>query len=93
MNRKGDLPITILVIGVLAVCVLALMSFALNDLKDRERTFIGLEKVQEVNINAEKGLVKQDCDLGKCYKAENIDKALFPWEKDIILFKVEYYPK
>jgi hypothetical protein len=39
-NKKGDIPITILVIGVVAVCVLTIFSFVFADSKQRE-TFAG----------------------------------------------------
>ena len=39
-NKKGDIPITILVIGVLGVCILTLFSFS-NGVNKQEKTFVG----------------------------------------------------
>ena len=47
-NNKGDIPITILVIGVFLVCSLALLSFYLSGM-DEKKTAISLEMVREVN--------------------------------------------
>jgi hypothetical protein len=35
-NKKGDIPITILVIGVVAICILAIFSFYFSDRKIKE---------------------------------------------------------
>jgi len=52
MNRRGDLPITILVIGVFAVCTLALFSFV-HYSNQVSKTFSGIEVVEEANFQIE----------------------------------------
>ena len=47
-NKKGDIPITILVIGVVAVCALALLSF-LSSGFNIEQSFIGMTLMEEMN--------------------------------------------
>lgn len=47
-NKKGDIPITILVIGVVAVCALALLSF-LSSSFDIEQSFAGVALMEEIN--------------------------------------------
>lgn len=91
MDKKGDLPVTILVIGILAVCILALLVFYLSDVSNRENIFSGLNKVQEVNIKAEKGIGAEKCALGNCYRAEQMTNYILTEDK--LLFKIEYYPK
>ena len=58
MNKKGDIPITILVIGVIAVCILTIFSFMLLK-SDIDKTFVGaglietiysLQEEQQLNI-------------------------------------------
>ena len=93
MNKKGDLPVTILVIGILAVCVMALLVFYLNGLSIRENIFAGLDKIQDVNIKEEKGETIEKCTIGSCYKAEEIINYRRPWKDDKLLFKIEYYPR
>ena len=52
-NRRADIPITILVIGVLAICTLAILSFFLSD-RIVKNDFVVLEAVEEAKIMKEK---------------------------------------
>ncbi len=52
-NRKADIPVTILVIGVLAICTLAILSFFLSD-RIVKNDFVVLEAVEEAKIMKEK---------------------------------------
>jgi len=52
MNKRGDLPVTLLVIGVFAVCTLALFSF-IHASSQVSKNFIGLETVKEANFQIE----------------------------------------
>lgn len=47
-NKKGDIPITILVIGVVAVCALALLSF-LSSSFNIGQSFAGVALMEEMN--------------------------------------------
>jgi hypothetical protein len=53
LNKRGDVPITLLVIGVFAICTLALLSFFLANLKI-EKAFSGVSLMENVNSIAEK---------------------------------------
>ncbi len=53
MDKKGDIPITILVIGVFVVCTLALFSF-FSSIKLLDHSFTGLDVIEEVNYEIEK---------------------------------------
>lgn len=52
MNKKGDIPITILVIGVFAICGLAIFSFYISDSKIKE-DFVNTELIEKINSFAE----------------------------------------
>ena len=52
-NRKADIPITILVVGVLVVCALAIISFFVSDLSVRSG-FTSIETVEEAKLLGEK---------------------------------------
>ncbi len=52
-NKKGDIPITILVIGVLAICVLAIFSFYISNQKVKNN-FNAVDIMDEVLIIEEK---------------------------------------
>ena len=47
-NKKGDIPVTILVIGVFAVCSLALLTFFISDFKT-SNSFVGIDIMQKMN--------------------------------------------
>lgn len=52
-NKKGDIPVMILVFGVLIVCVSALISFSVSDNKIK-KSFTGVTLVEELNTEIEK---------------------------------------
>lgn len=52
-NRRGDIPITILVLGVVAICAFAIISFFLAD-TSAKTGFDGTRIVEKANIDAEK---------------------------------------
>jgi len=52
MNKKGDVSTTILVIGVFAICGLALLSFYLSGIDSKE-TFSRLDIIKNVNSIAD----------------------------------------
>ena len=47
-NKQGDVPITILVIGVFAVCSLALLTFFISDFKT-SNSFVGIDVMEKMN--------------------------------------------
>jgi hypothetical protein len=52
MNKRGDIPITILVIGTILVCSIALLSFNLTNVKIRN-SFVGLGVMEQLNSQIE----------------------------------------
>ena len=53
MDKRGDIPITILVIGVFVVCTLALFSF-FSSVKLLSHSFTGIDVIEEINYEIEK---------------------------------------
>ena len=47
-GKQGDVPITILVIGVFGVCSLALLTFFISDFKI-SNSFVGLDVMEKMN--------------------------------------------
>jgi hypothetical protein len=91
MNKRGDLPVTLLIIGVFAVCTLALLSFFYSSYQ-LHKSFIGVGVVEQANIQIEAN------SLGHLYTEEktNIFSPgltggihLF---KEKVIFSVEYNP-
>ena len=90
MNKKGDLPVTLLVIGVFAVCTLALLSFFYSSYT-LNKSFTGVEILEEANIKIQLG----DGDSFSLLEtATKISPKLgFDWIEDKIIFFVKYDPK
>lgn len=63
-NKKGDIGITILVMGVFAVCSLALLTFYVSDY-NISNSFVGVDVMHKLNA---------DIDLYKFYKSEGISQ-------------------
>jgi hypothetical protein len=88
MNKKGDLPVTILVIGVFAICGLALLSF-FNSTIQIKKSFVGIDLMEEMNYKIEEGnfLGKPADDF---YLEKNATKGFLWWSEDVVVFSVKY---
>ena len=86
-NRRGDIPITILVIGVFAVCALAILSFIYASVSLRN-SFVGIDIVKDINYQIE---FREFQGEDSSYFYQEINKTNYlPWTKDEILFSIEY---
>lgn len=54
-NKKGDLPVTLLVLGIFALCGFALLTFFISDFKTNN-SFVGISVLQKINSNADQYL-------------------------------------
>lgn len=87
VNKKGSIPITILVIGVFVVCTLALFSFFAANISLRNM-YAGIDKIEEANVYLEKSeLHKLPLEVYKSHYSLDYVKRGF---KDELLFRVEY---
>jgi hypothetical protein len=88
-NKRGDVPVTVLVLGVLAVCTLAMLSFISAD-RNSQKSFIGVEILEQAHIQVEMN------GLQKFYEEET--KTAFKpriggkWIQKKVIFSVEYIP-
>jgi hypothetical protein len=85
-SKKGDVPITILVIGVFAVCSIAILTFFISDFKI-SNNFVGLEFMDKINTKNEEYLFySQNGDVDKL-------EEYFNWteEEEIRYFEEEIY--
>ncbi len=87
LNRKGDIPVTILVIGVFGVCTLALLSFVYSS-SQLQKAMVGLDVLDNANIQIESH------NLPHLYLEEKVTKfspgLSFDWFRKKIVFSVEY---
>ena len=61
-NRRGDIPVTILVIGVIGICALAIISFYISDRNVRDG-FEALELIEEISLEAEKIILYEKLEV------------------------------
>ena len=52
-NKRGEIPITILVLGIFAICALALISFVVSDYKFFKSSF-DISLIESVHADVEK---------------------------------------
>lgn len=69
-NKRGDIPVTILVLGVVAICILAILSFYASSLEMKKNFDIQL--VKEAKLARE----KLDLYINLGFTKEEIDSAL-----------------
>jgi len=99
MNKKADIPITILVIGVFVICTLALITFFASSVKEKN-SFIGVKLMQRINYQIEDYFLHRDLSNLDVKTNSQGQKALYQekkdtegflwWEKEVVLFSVEY---
>ncbi len=88
LNKRGDIPITILVIGVLLVCALAIFSFFSSTIKTRNY-FAGVGVVEKMNSQIEEKIFNGESPDG-LYFEKNVTKGILFWKKEVLLFSAEY---
>src|SRR4030043_50881 len=86
INKRGDLPLTVLVIGVFGVCTLAILSFIYSSFQIH-KAFIGVEIMEKANVQIE------EHNLNHLYLDKKITKLPFEWGfdwfREKIIFSVE----
>jgi len=88
MNRRGDIPIIILVVGVMLVCTIAIISFFSSTINGGN-SFVGVELVEQMNVNIEGKVFNNENPAG-LYLRKNITEGFLFWQKEVLLFSVEY---
>lgn len=101
MYKKGDIPITILVIGIVAVCAFALISFISSSIITTQ-SFSGISEMEKLNsqideyyfykqqgLNDEKINSLLEID-NKVLSVEKSPSFRLPWIKQKFLFSAEY---
>jgi hypothetical protein len=96
--KKGDITITILVIGVFVVCTLALISFISSTIKEKN-SFVGVNLMQKINSQIENYKLHHDLSAIDVrtnvqgqkifYQEEKKNEGILWWEKQVVLFSVE----
>ena len=75
MNKRGDIPVTILVLGVVAICILAILSFV-NLSNKIENDFLGIGLIETMNSIEEElkfyGETGFEGDYGNVFERRNV---------------------
>lgn len=89
MDKRADIPLTILIVGVFGVCILALLSFIYSSFLIN-KSFVGVEIMEKANIQME-GHSLDHLYLDKKVTELSPEWGL-DWFKEKIIFSVEYNP-
>ena len=97
MNKKADITIIVLVLGIIAVCFFAIITFVNSNIST-QNSFENLRIIWDMNQKIENGEiislpVKQN-SLGKYYEYlfEEKKGRIFLPSRPKVLFRVRYYP-
>lgn len=71
MNKRGDIPTTILVIGVIVVCTLALVSFFLSTNQEEKNYFAGIGVIEQLDSQIEQNSFYQQIGVNQPAKSIN----------------------
>ena len=89
MKKRGDIPVTILAIGVVVICTLALLTFIIANLKTNQIA-LGVSSMELLNSDIEK--FHTYLNLG--YSAEEatnfIDSATYDSANQEVKFEIKY---
>ncbi len=87
MNKKGDIPVTVLGLGVVIICGLALLSFFTSSIQTRN-FFVGINLVEKASAQIEENSFNgNEVEI-------NLQKTESSWfsKKETLIFSVNYKP-
>lgn len=87
-NKKGDISITILVIGIILICGVAIFSF-FNSMIQTGSSFVGIGIVEKLNMQVEEKIFNGESPDGT-YLEKPKQEGFLWWSKKVLLFSAEY---
>jgi hypothetical protein len=91
MNKKGDIPVTILVLLVIVIYCMAIYSFLVS-MSSIRNSFVGIGLTEELNSQVEQSVFNNQNPAG-LYLEEKENQGILFWQKPVVLFSVEYQSK
>jgi len=88
MNKRGDIPVTILVLLVIVIYGLAIYSFSMS-IGPIRNSFVGIGLVEKLNSQVEERVFNNQNPAGLYLENKENQGFLF-WKKEVLLFSVEY---
>ncbi len=86
-DKRGDIPLTVLIVGVFGVCILALFSF-IYSINKINKSFVGVDLMEKANEQIERNNLDHLSLSGKVKKIS--PKWGFNWIEEKVIFSVEY---
>jgi len=90
MRKKGSLPITVLVLGVVLVCGLVLLSFYSSTIS-LAKPIVGVGLIEKMNLEVERGFFE-----GSPRDHFELNKSVTKWnwigKRRVVIISVEYLP-
>ena len=86
-SKKGDVPVTVLVIGVFVVCTLAIISFIHHNITINN-SFVGIDIMEKASIEIEKSASQTYHDDKKTSVFR--PKLGLDWFEEKVVFSVDY---
>ena len=87
-NKRGDIPTTILVIGIIAVLGYAIFSFV-HSTSHVRGSFVGIGLMEKLNSQIE-GKVFNSQNPAGLYVEQKEKQGFLFWQKEVFLFSAEY---
>ena len=75
-DKKADIPITILVLGVLAICALTIISFIISSKSFNKSDSSGVEIFEEIHTDVEKFYFYLNADFSKQEAVELVNQPM-----------------
>jgi hypothetical protein len=93
MNKRGSesVPTTVLVIGVIIVCGIALYTFFSTSIHVRN-SFVGIGLIEKLNSQIE-GKVFNNQNPAGLYVEKKENQGFLFWKREVLLFSAEYKSK
>ncbi len=91
INKRGDIPMTILVIGIILICCIAIISFFSSTIKERS-SLEGITLIEKLNSQVEQRIFNNENPAG-LYVENRVTKGFLFWKREVLLFSAEYKSK
>jgi hypothetical protein len=88
INKRGDIPVTILVLLVIVIYGLAIYSFSVS-IGPLRNSFAGIGLTEKLNSQVEEKVFNNQDPAGLYLEDKETQGFLF-WQKEVVLFSVEY---
>lgn len=88
INKRGDIPVTILVLLVFAICALTIYTF-ISSTSHVRSYFVGIGLTEKLNSQIEQSVFNNQNPAGLYLEDKSSQGFLF-WQREVVLFSVEY---